>query len=89
MPFRTRLRWYGSLLHLGGSAADSLLLRILLQLHLARHSGHGRQRHPRGCGRKLAWSAAGRYRGRLATLNLRAGWRRLETKLYRSLFCTI
>src|ERR1700730_1856065 len=61
-----RLRWCGSLLHLGGSCPGCLLLRILLKLHLARQCGDGRT------ARNLILGARGWSRRLLTVRNLRA-----------------
>ena len=84
-----RLRRDDSLLRLGGSQPGCLclLLRILLELHLARDCGTGRQNW---CGaRNLILGARAGSQRLLTARNLRASYRHLETKLHRSLFCAI
>ena len=78
------LRRYDSLLRLAGFHPGCLCLplRILLELHLARVRHNWRAR-------KLILGARGDSRRLLTARNLRAGYRHLETKLHRSLFCTV
>ena len=86
-----RLRRYDSLLRLAGSQPDCLrlLLRILLELHLARDCRTGRDRRNWRSARKLILGARADSRRLLTARNLRAGHRHLETKLHRPLFCAI
>ena len=86
-----RLRWYGSLLHLGGSDRGCLLPVAAHSAAIA-FGATFRDRAaaaPLGAAGTLPWSAGGGARRLLTARNLRADRRRLETKLHRSLFCAI